>query len=275
MLIAQITDTHIKPKGGLAYGNIVDSASSLKNIVKHCNKFNPKIDLAIVTGDLTDSGRIEEYEAFNKIIELLEMPCFLIPGNHDNSQNIFKFFYKHEYLPKNEEFCNYVIDKFPFNLIGLDTTVKGKNFGELCNNRLRWLDLNLNRYSKKPTFLFMHHHPFVTGIEGMDNQNLRNPEKLFDVLKSHPQVKHIACGHVHRAVETVIEGIGVSIAPNGAHSVNLDLNSKGPPMFIMEPPSIRIFKLNNLSKSVVSHLSFVGSFKGPYPFYSDSGDLLN
>ena len=52
MLIAQITDTHIKPKGGLAYGNIVDTASSLKNIVDHCNKFNPKIDLVIVTGDL-------------------------------------------------------------------------------------------------------------------------------------------------------------------------------------------------------------------------------
>ena len=53
MLIAQITDTHIKPKGGLAYGNVLDSASCLKNVVEHCNKFNPKIDLAIVTGDIT------------------------------------------------------------------------------------------------------------------------------------------------------------------------------------------------------------------------------
>ena len=275
MLIAQITDTHIKPKGGLAYGNLVDTASSLKNIVDHCNKFNPKIDLVIVTGDLTDSGKIEEYEAFNKIIELLEMPWFLVPGNHDNSQNIFKFFSKHEYLPKNEDFCNYLIDEFPFNLIGLDTTVRSKNYGELCNYRLRWLDSKLKQYSKKPTFLFMHHHPFFSGIEGMDFQNLRNYEKLFDILKSHHHVKHIACGHVHRAVDTVIDGIGVSIAPNGAHSVNLDLDSKGPPMFIMEPPSIRIFKLNSTSKSVVSHISFVGNFNGPYPFYSDSGDLLN
>ena len=45
MLIAQITDTHIKPKGELAYGNVVDSALSLKNVVEHCNKFNPKIDI--------------------------------------------------------------------------------------------------------------------------------------------------------------------------------------------------------------------------------------
>jgi hypothetical protein len=39
-----------------------------KNVVKHCNKFNPTIDLAIVTGDLTDSGKIEEYEEFNKMV---------------------------------------------------------------------------------------------------------------------------------------------------------------------------------------------------------------
>ena len=73
MLIAQITDTHIKPKGGLAYGNLVDTATSLKNIVEHCNKFMPKIDMAIVTGDLTDSGIIEEYETGykydNKVIK--------------------------------------------------------------------------------------------------------------------------------------------------------------------------------------------------------------
>ena len=172
MLIAQITDTHIKPKGGLAYGNLVDTATSLKNIVEHCNKFMPKIDMAIVTGDLTDSGIIEEYETFNKIIELLEMPWFLIPGNHDNIRNIFKFFSTHKYLPRNENFCNYVIDEFPFNLIGLDTTVPGQSFGKLCEERLRWLDLNLNQYQDKPTFLFMHHHPFVSGIDGMDNQNM-------------------------------------------------------------------------------------------------------
>ncbi len=85
----------------------------------------------------------------------------------------------------------------------------------------------------------------------------------------------IACGHVHRATETVIDGIGISIAPNGAHSVHLDINAKKPPMFIMEPPTIRIFKLNLKNKNVVSQLSFVGNFDGPYPFYSDDGLLLD
>ena len=78
-----------------------------------------------------------------------------------------------------------------------------------------------------------------------------------------------------RATETVINGVGIRIAPNGAHSVYLDINSKKPPMFIMEPPTIRIFNLNQKNENVVSHLSFVGKFDGPYPFYSDDGLLLD
>ena len=233
MLIAQITDTHIKPRGRLAYGNVLDSSSCLKNVVKHCNEFNPTIDLVFVTGDLTDSGKLEEYEEFNKILIDLKIPWFVIPGNHDNKQILMNFFDEHEYLPRNEKFCNYVIDKYPFVLIGLDTTVSGENYGEFCNERLRWLDINLKCYSNKPTLLFMHHPPFVTGIDGMDNQNLKNSSRFFEILRSYPQVKHIACGHVHRATETVIDGVGISIAPNGAHSVHLDINSKKPPMFIM------------------------------------------
>ena len=94
-------------------------------------------------------------------------------------------------------------------------------------------------------------------------------------MKLYPHVKHIACGHFHRPTETVIEGIGISIAPNGAHSVNLDLISKSPPMFIMEPPTMRIFKLDLVSQNVVSHLSFIGKYDGPFPFYSEDGVLLS
>ena len=275
MLVAQITDTHIKPNGRLAYGNILDSSLCLKNVVKHCNDFNPKIDIVIVTGDITDAGKLEEYEEFNKIMLELKVPWFVIPGNHDNKNILMEFFDKHDYLPRNEKFCNYVINKYPFILIGLDSTVIGKSHGEFCKERLNWLEKNLKRFSNKPAFLFMHHPPFVTGIDGMDNQNFKSSSRFFEILKSYPNVKHIACGHVHRAAETVIEGIGISVAPNGAHSVNLDLISKGPPMFIMEPPTIRIFKLDEFSKNVVSHLSFIGKFDGPYPFYSEDGKLLN
>ena len=188
MLVAQITDTHIKPNGRLAYGNVLDSSSLLRRVVKHCNEFNSKIDIAIVTGDLTDSGQLEEYEEFNKIMKDLKIPWFLIPGNHDDKNTLMEFFDKHKYLPRNEKFCHYVIDEYPFVLMGLDTTVLGKSYGEFCDERLKWLENNLELFSSKPAFLFMHHPPFATGIEGMDNQNLKNSSKFFEILKSYPHV---------------------------------------------------------------------------------------
>ena len=86
----------------------------------------------------------------------------------------------------------------------MDTTEIGEDYGEFCDERLNWLEKNLELFSSKPAFLFMHHPPFLTGVEGMDNQNLKNSSKFFEILKLYPNVKHIACGHVHRPIETVI-----------------------------------------------------------------------
>ena len=152
MLIAQITDTHIKPKGGLAYGNVLDSASCLKNVVNHCNEFNPTIDLVFVTGDLTDSGRLEEYEEFNKILRDLKIPWFVIPGNHDNKQILMNFFDEHEYLPRNENFViigggtmgGGIIPGIPGRgWLALKTAAARQNTNEVSVNNLRWYEIRL------------------------------------------------------------------------------------------------------------------------------------
>ena len=106
----------------------------------------------------------------------------------------------------------------------------------------------------------------------MDVQNLRNGAEEIAVLAKHRQVRHVACGHVHRPVETTIEGIGFSIGPNAAHSVILDLREKPEPNFTLEPPAIRLFWVSD-DGSLVSHLSFVGGFDGPHPFYEPDGSL--
>jgi 3',5'-cyclic AMP phosphodiesterase CpdA len=108
----------------------------------------------------------------------------------------------------------------------------------------------------------------------MDVQNLLNADALAGVLARHPQVRHVACGHVHRASETVIAGVGVSIAPNGAHAVTLNFDPNGPSTFTMDPPAIRIFRCED-DGGVVSHVSFVGRFDGPHPFFGEDGELLD
>ena len=56
MLIAQITDTHLKTGGKLAYGK-VDTATALSNSVAHLNALTPRPAAVIITGDLADMVR--------------------------------------------------------------------------------------------------------------------------------------------------------------------------------------------------------------------------
>ena len=82
MLVAQITDTHITTPGRLLMG-VVDTASALAQAVSALNSLDPLPDLAVITGDLVESGEVEEYDHLRTLVAPLHMPILAIPGNHD------------------------------------------------------------------------------------------------------------------------------------------------------------------------------------------------
>jgi 3',5'-cyclic-AMP phosphodiesterase len=79
MLIAQITDSHIVPKGA-HWKNEPETeiASRLSQAIDFLNSLNPRPDVVIFTGDAVDEGH------FRELIEPLKIPLFVIPGNHDD-----------------------------------------------------------------------------------------------------------------------------------------------------------------------------------------------
>ena len=58
--IAQISDLHIKPPGKLSY-RVVDCAAMLARCVDEILRLPQRPDVLVVTGDLVDFGRVEEY----------------------------------------------------------------------------------------------------------------------------------------------------------------------------------------------------------------------
>ena len=54
LLIAQISDLHIKGPGVLAYGQ-VDTAAALTRCVATLNAFRPRPGLVVISGDLADT----------------------------------------------------------------------------------------------------------------------------------------------------------------------------------------------------------------------------
>ena len=268
MIMAQITDTHIRPEGVLAYRR-VDTAPYLSRAVEHLTRLRPRPDVVLATGDLVDAGTAEEYRRLHDLLAPLPMPVYLIPGNHDNRDALAAAFADHAYLPRGGRFMQYVVEEYPVRLVALDTLVPGQVGGLLCDERLGWLAARLDEARQRPTVIFMHHPPFVTGIASMDSHGLVNAAAFADVVRRHPQVERVVCGHLHRPIQARVGGTLASTAPSTAHQVALDLEDDHPLAFVMEPPACQLHVWRP-DTGLVSHTSYIGDFDGPYLFADGS-----
>src|SRR6516165_6688706 len=167
LLIAQISDLHIKPPGELAYGR-VDTAAAFVLCVASLNEFRPAPDFVVISGD------------------------------HDSREMMRPAFPKADYaFPSGA--LNQKIEVGELELLLLDSCVAGKPHGLLERPTLQWLDTTLSASVDRPALLFLHHPPFATGICHMDRQNLHHASDLAAIVQRHPRARLIACGHVHRA----------------------------------------------------------------------------
>jgi 3',5'-cyclic-AMP phosphodiesterase len=265
MLIAQITDFHIRQAGLLAYGR-VDTAACLARAIARLADLDPRPDAVVATGDLVDAGDPLEYAHLRRLLAPLASPLYVLPGNHDSRPALREAFRDHGYLPAEGDFLHYAVEDWPLRLIGLDTTIPAEPGGRLCERRLAWLDAKLAEQPERPTLLMMHHPPMPTGIGHMDVMGLEAPARLAAVLRRHAQVERIICGHIHRSIQAVFAGRPVSIAPSTAHQVALDLRDGGAARYVLEPPGFHLH-LWRPGSGLVTHNGCVDDFPGPFAFH--------
>jgi 3',5'-cyclic-AMP phosphodiesterase len=274
LLIAQISDLHIKRAGVLAYGQ-VDTAAALTRCVATLNAFRPRPELVVISGDLADTPVAEEYEHLNRLLAPLEIGFAAVPGNHDSRELMRAALPKGGYAQSTGA-LNSLHAVGPLDLVLLDSSVPGKPHGELEAATLAWLDATLALSSTRPALIFLHHPPFVTGIHHMDVQNLRNAGALANVLRQHPRARLVAAGHVHRAALTQFFGVPATICPAPNHAVALDLEDSLPPSFKVEPPAFHLhtwFSGEHFGDLITHHVP-IGDFPGPFPFFGRDGRLL-
>jgi 3',5'-cyclic AMP phosphodiesterase CpdA len=274
VLIAQISDLHIKAPDTLAYGR-VDTAKALERCVAALNEFSPAPDFVVISGDLVDTPTRQEYDHLKRLLAPLKLPVAAIPGNHDSRDMMRAAFPEGAYAfssgPLNQRLAVGGLD-----LLLLDSSVAGKPHGELDASTLQWLDAALARDANRPALLFLHHPPFIAGIWHMDCQNLINAGELAGVVRPHPRLRLIATGHVHRATLTMFAGVPTTICPAPNHAVDLDLAHLREPSFKVEPPAFHLhcWFAGEGFGSVVTHQVPIGQFDGPHPFFGPDGKLL-
>lgn len=274
ILIAQISDLHIKPPGALAYGR-VDTAKAFERCVAALNEFRPRPDLVVISGDLADTPTVGEYDHLHRLLAPLQLPFIGIPGNHDSRELMRKAFPGEPYAAASGA-LNQTREVAGLDIILLDSSVPGQPHGELDAPTLQWFDATLASSPGRPALVFLHHPPFHAGIWHMDRQNLLNADELAAIVQKHPRVRLIAAGHVHRATLTSFAGVAATICPAPNHAVDLDLGELREPSFKVEPPAFHLHAwfAGDGFGHVVTHTVPIGTFDGPHPFFGPDGRLL-
>jgi len=280
MLIAQITDLHIVAAGKMFHSprraipaadptwSHIDTGACLARAVATLNALTPRPDVTVITGDLTEHGSGEEYENLRTLLAPLEMPVYMILGNHDSREGLRRAFGGDGYLPA-DGFLHYAIDDHPVRIIALDTHIPGAGGGELCTERLAWLDRTLAAERDKPTIVIMHHPPFETAIEHMDHAGLSNPEAFAAIIRENPQVERILCGHLHRTIDVRFAGTVAGTAPSAAHQLQMNLCPTAPAEFNFEPPGYQLHLWRN--GRLITHTAVIGDWPGPFPYRAPPG----
>jgi 3',5'-cyclic AMP phosphodiesterase CpdA len=261
-VLVQLSDTHIVAPG-LRLMGLVDTPALLAQAVAGVGRLQPGPTAVLVTGDLVDRGCAAEYIHLKQLLAPLPCPVLLMPGNHDAVPALRAAFPGLACLqpvadrPALSAFVLFTHDLGGLRVVALDTTVAGQPHGTLCAHRLAWLDGALAAAPGIPTIVAMHHPPFACGIAHMDRMGLREgADGLNAVLRRHPQVQRVVCGHLHRSTLRRFGGTVAMSVPSTAHQIALDLRAEGQAAFRMEPAGWAVHAL--LGGEVVSHLAASG-----------------
>jgi len=178
------------------FGKLVEYASPLL-IQGILDSKKRNIDLAVITGDLTDSASRIQYSLWRD--HLLPCfgatPCLLCIGNHDK--------YSKDSGLSEQGFLNYLAGRGKtyigttfrdYDFLLLDSCRQDDNWGYIAPEQMQWLEDMLKKSRGRPSFLFLHHP--CNGIDVWFG--LKNYREFQRIIRQFPGVQGVFSGHIHR-----------------------------------------------------------------------------
>lgn len=147
-----ITDLHI---------GAGSADTDLITVVDDINK-RDEIKFVIASGDITEKGKNDELKRAKEILDLLKVPYYIIPGNHDTkwSESGGTMFPK---LWGGESFS------FDFNsikFIGINTAIIWRGGGgHISPEQIKWLDSVLSATPQQQEVYLFTHHPLSSDTD--------------------------------------------------------------------------------------------------------------
>ena len=83
LLVAQITDMHLFAAIDRQLLDLPTN-DSLQAVLERLAKLQPKPDILLLTGDLSQDGSHKSYQRLQNLLVPFEIPTYWLAGNHDN-----------------------------------------------------------------------------------------------------------------------------------------------------------------------------------------------
>jgi Icc protein len=250
------TDTHImvgQRAANAAPSSKMDTAKALQQVIRAINTLDPKPAFAVLGGDLTSPDlldgskvwRADDYEPSYRLLQQLvsPLPCpaYMLMGNHDHREAFHRVMQTDASLPDAAHYYSFGHQGHHF--VALDSLVPGESGGRVDAAQLDWLRADLAQHAAQPTIVFVHHHLWPIGVRWMDAMGLKNADELESVLRRHPQVRWMICGHVHQ--DQHVERNGLTQLTTSATCFQSSKMSQTPKVF-PGPPSFRLVHVKGL-----------------------------
>lgn len=237
MLLAQITDTHLRADGAHPRH---DPAAALDRAVRVLNAMRPAPDAVVLTGDVIDRAA-PGYGPALAALDRLAAPLLALPGNHDRAGPFRAAFgpaLEARGIALTEGHFSFAVPVAGHVVLGLDTT-SAEGPARLDADRLDWLARALAG-AEAPVVLALHHPPFALGIPRLDRDPFEGAAALERLVRASGKVARVIAGHSHRAVSRLWAGVQASTAPALGHALALSLVPGAPHAHVAEPPGLQL-----------------------------------
>ncbi|MFW2404665.1 MAG: 3',5'-cyclic-AMP phosphodiesterase [Gammaproteobacteria bacterium] len=205
--ILHITDTHLHAQADARMRG-VNTYDTFKTVIAAATSDGAPPHAILATGDLVQDETRAGYERFREALEPCGVPVYCIPGNHDAPKLMTEVLSKDPF-----QFCG-TVARDNWQLILLDTRVRGDDGGALDKGQLQDLERELSEAAADNVLICMHHHPVPMGSRWLDGVALHNPDEFMEIVDEFDHVRGILWGHVHQASDRRRKGMRLMSTPS-------------------------------------------------------------
>ncbi|WP_405014262.1 metallophosphoesterase [Kitasatospora sp. NBC_01539] len=238
-VLAHLSDIHLGQDHGGDGGARAEARAA--RVMAYLEALPGPVDAVLVTGDIADHGRPEEYAAAARVLASARHTVLTCPGNHDVREAYLAGLAGEEPSagPVNR------LHELPgLTVLMLDSSVPGRDEGRFDEETLAWLDTTLTHARRDvPAVVALHHPPVPLHQPTVDRIRLQDAERFAAVLRCHRQVAAVLCGHAHTGAATRFAGLPLAVAPGVVSTVTLPWEG-GPGIAFDHPPVIAFHVLD-------------------------------